>query len=99
VLIELINSYRQKNFNDAILFSVDFPGTRPKDCYCIIEEGDTFRIKAEKERQCCGDGQESALAIVVSSHGTSDVMAVLKRDGMEIMCISELTRRTHHASS
>ena len=67
--------------DDALLFSVDFPRAKPKDYFRIIEEGNTFKLEAEKVRRCCGDGQEPTLTIAVSCHGPRDIAIVLKRDG------------------
>lgn len=65
--------------DDAILFSVDFPRTNPKDFFGIRDEGDSFVLETLR-RRCCSDGK-SSVAVAVSSHGQADVAAILKRDG------------------
>jgi hypothetical protein len=75
------HSYRQATFDDSLLLSVDFPRARPKDCFRIIPERDTFSLAGEKEPVCCGNGSAPGLAIAVSSHGVRDVIAILRRDG------------------
>jgi hypothetical protein len=72
-------SYRQQMSDDAILFSVDFPRTKPKDFFGIRNDGDSFALETLR-RRCCSDGK-SSVALAVSSHGQCDVAAILKTDG------------------
>ena len=77
-------SYRRKDFNDSVIFSLDFPGANPRDCYRIEEEEDSFVLQADRKRICSADQRSPHLAIAVSSHGPRDIVAVLSRDGKTI---------------
>lgn len=86
------SSFRERGVDDLLLFSVDFPNAEPKDCFRIVEDGDTFQLKDEG-RICCGDGKDPSLAIAVSSHGAHDIIALIQRDGI-FLCPRTANHRT-----
>ena len=67
--------------DDALLFSLDFSTAKAEDCFDIIDEEDSFSLKAKKNL-ICGTGSKPNVALAVSSHGMHDVIVVLGGNGI-----------------
>jgi len=79
----LTNSYRRGNvLDEALLFSLDFPHARARDCYVISSEEGNFKLHSEKKRVCCGNEAKPNLSIAVAPHGGHDDIVVLRNDGI-----------------
>lgn len=69
--------------DEALLFSLDFPHARARDCYVITSEDGKFRLHSDKKRVCCGSESKPNLSIAVSPHSGHDDIVVLRNDGID----------------
>ena len=67
--------------DESLLFSLDFSTAKKEDCFDIVSEGDTFSLKAKKNR-ICSTGSKPNVAIAVSAHGSHDVIIVVSSTGI-----------------
>jgi len=77
----LMTSYRRREIDDSLLFSLDFEKGKIQERYRIEPEEEGFILaSADKRREGSGD-RGRGLAISVSSHGDHDIVAILRDDG------------------
>ena len=74
-----MTSYRRRQMDDSLIFSLDFAGQKLEDNYAIEEQQRGF-ILTDKRSVCRKEGGLD-LAIAVSSHMSQDLVVLLDHKG------------------